>query len=81
MVMKIHTLTPDDDPKLDKDITHSKFLDSINALKHHNAPEDDHITSEDIISLMPHVLEVIKLTKRINILAALYFQNALQFLV
>ena len=46
--------TRDEDPLLDKEFTHSEFLDSIYALKHHKAPGFDHITSEDIIYLLPN---------------------------
>ena len=49
--------TPDDDPELDQDLTHKEFLDSIYALKHHKAAGADQITSEDITTLIPHVLE------------------------
>ena len=55
--MHFETLTPDDDPELDRDLTHAEFLDSIYALKNHKAPGTDHITSEDITSLIPHLLE------------------------
>ena len=46
--------TPDDDPELDKELTHAEFLECIYALKHHKAPGSDHITSEDITCLIPH---------------------------
>ena len=46
--------TPDDDPDLDQDLTLSEFLDSVYDLKSHKAPGADHITTEDIKSLIPH---------------------------
>ena len=52
--VQVNHLTKDEDPNLDKEFTDLEFLDSIYALNSHKAPGFDHITSEDIISLLPN---------------------------
>ena len=47
----------DDDLELDWALNHSVFLDSIYALKNYQATGADHITSEDVTSLIHHVLQ------------------------
>ena len=47
----------DDDLELDRDLTHSEFLDSIYALKNYQATGADQITGEDETSLIHHVLQ------------------------
>ena len=42
--------TPDEDPDLDKDLTHAEFVDIIYSLKNHKSPGFDHILNEDITS-------------------------------
>ena len=54
--LSFDTFTPDEDPELDRDLTHSEFLDSIYELKSYKVPGAAHITSEDLTSLVPHVL-------------------------
>ena len=43
--------TPDEDPLLDCDLSHSEFLDVTYSLKHYKAPGYDYILNGDIISL------------------------------
>ena len=71
--LSFDTFTPDDDPELDRDLTHSEFLDSIYALKNYKAPGADHITSEDVISLIPHVLQEDQIDPEDQISSLLFF--------
>ena len=66
--------TPDDDPLLDSDLTHSEFIEIIYSLKHHKSPGFDNILNEDITSTILEESEddPVPPSQRIDLLKAIF---------